>query len=70
MKRILCASLVLGILMPAVMQGQGHDPSQGVWKTQCGTPTGQEKFPLADYRELPQTTVPSETEWREKNKYI
>ena len=65
MKRILCASLVLGILMPAVMQGQGHDPSQGVWKTQCGTPTGQEKFPLADYRELPQTTVPSETEWRE-----
>lgn len=34
---------------------------QGV--TQCGTPTGQPRFPLQTYRELPDPTSPSEQEW-------
>lgn len=34
---------------------------QGV--TQCGTPTGQPKFPIASYQELPDPSVPSEKDW-------
>ncbi|WP_303014498.1 glycoside hydrolase domain-containing protein [uncultured Bacteroides sp.] len=34
---------------------------QGV--TQCGTPTGQPKFPLGIYQELPDPEAPSEEEW-------
>lgn len=34
---------------------------QGV--TQCGTPTGQPKFPLAAYQELPDPNTPSEKAW-------
>jgi len=34
---------------------------QGV--TQCGVPTGQPKFPLLTYQELPDPTAPSDKEW-------
>ena len=35
-----------------------------VVKTQCGTPTGQQRFPLTSYRELPQFVQPDPAEWR------
>lgn len=34
-----------------------------IWKTQCGTPTGQEKFPLETYSELPQHQQADPAEW-------
>ncbi len=35
-----------------------------VVKTQCGTPTGQQRFPVLSYRELPQFALPDPVEWR------
>lgn len=38
---------------------------QGV--TQCGTPTGQPKFPIEKYQELPDPQMPVETTWAQVN---
>jgi hypothetical protein len=38
-------------------------PSEVV-KTQCGTPTGQQRFPVIFYQELPQFVQPDPVEWR------
>ena len=35
-------------------------------KTQCGTPTGQERFPLYTYKELPQLTRPDSVQWKDE----
>ena len=40
------------------------DDKNNVWKTQCGTPTGQKKFPLSSYSELPQHAAPDPQEWK------
>jgi len=33
-------------------------------RTQCGTPTGQERFPLYSYKELPQLEKPNQADWK------
>lgn len=47
-----------GLLGVATMFAQ-----QGV--TQCGVPTGQPRFPVGSYQELPDPDRPQETEWAE-----
>lgn len=37
-------------------------------KTQGKTPTGQEKFPLKEYKELPQLKMPNKDEWKDVKK--
>ena len=64
MKMSLSLSLITALLMPVSLPGQTTDTLQGEWKTQCGTPTGQDRFPIESYRELPQTVRPSEAEWQ------
>ena len=55
MKRltIYCLTCLIGV-SPLFAQ-------QGV--TQCGTSTGQPKFPIETYEELPDPTPPSDKEW-------
>lgn len=55
MKRLTIISLASLFSMSSLLAQQGV--------TQCGTPTGQPKFPLGTYQELPDPTVPSEKEW-------
>ena len=55
MKRLTIISLASLFSMSALFAQQGV--------TQCGTPTGQPKFPLGTYQELPDPTTPSEKEW-------
>lgn len=52
-KTILCAAAVL--LSASQLAAQN--------KTQCGTPTGQERFPVLSYTELPQLAKPDPAEW-------
>ena len=56
MKRLTIISLA-GLFSMSTLFAQ----QQGV--TQCGVPTGQPKFPLETYRELPDPSSPSEKEW-------
>ena len=37
------------MLMPVAVTGQDNGMARGQWKTQCGTPTGQERFPVGSY---------------------
>ena len=55
MKRltIYCLTCLIGV-SPLFAQ-------QGV--TQCGTPTGQPKFPIETYQELPDPSSPSDKDW-------
>lgn len=55
MKRLTIISLASLFSMSALFAQQGV--------TQCGTPTGQPKFPLGTYQELPDPAIPSEKEW-------
>ena len=55
MKRLTIISLASLFSMSPLLAQQGV--------TQCGTPTGQPKFPLETYQELPDPAVPSEKEW-------
>ena len=55
MKRLTIFSLTCLFSMGAVFAQQGV--------TQCGVPTGQPKFPLLTYQELPDPTAPSDKEW-------
>ena len=55
MKRLTIISLSSLFGMSALFAQQGV--------TQCGTPTGQPKFPLGTYQELPDLATPSEKEW-------
>ena len=55
MKRLTIISLASLFGMSALFAQQGV--------TQCGTPTGQPKFPLGTYQELPALATPSEKEW-------
>lgn len=55
MKRLTIISLASLFGMSALFAQQGV--------TQCGTPTGQPKFPLGTYLELPDLATPSEKEW-------
>ncbi len=55
MKRLTIISLASLFGMSALFAQQGV--------TQCGTPTGQPKFPLGTYQELPDLATPSEKEW-------
>ena len=65
MKRILSIGFVIGMLIPVAVTGQDNGMARGQWKTQCGTPTGQERFPVGSYVELPQHEKPSEAQWQE-----
>ena len=49
MKRILSIGFVIGMLIPVAVTGQDNGMARGQWKTQCGTPTGQERFPVGSY---------------------
>lgn len=49
-------TITFGLLSIAPMSAQ-----QGV--TQCGVPTGQPRFPIESYRELPDPDQPQEAEW-------
>lgn len=55
MKRLTIIPLASLFSMSALFAQQGV--------TQCGTPTGQPKFPLGTYQELPDPAIPSEKEW-------
>ena len=55
MKRFTIFSLTCFLSMCSVFAQQGV--------TQCGVPTGQPKFPLQAYQELPDPAAPSEKEW-------
>ena len=55
MKRFTIFSLTCFLSMGSVFAQQGV--------TQCGVPTGQPKFPLQAYQELPDPAAPSEKEW-------
>lgn len=55
MKRLTIISLASLFSMSALFAQQGV--------TQYGTPTGQPKFPLGTYQELPDPVTPSEKEW-------
>ena len=55
MKRLTIFSLTCLFSVGAVFAQQGV--------TQCGVPTGQPKFPLLTYQELPDPTAPSDKEW-------
>ena len=55
MKRLTIFSLTCLFSVGAVLAQQGV--------TQCGVPTGQPKFPLLTYQELPDPAAPSEKEW-------
>lgn len=55
-------SLAAALLAAAASFAQ--ESPENTWKTQCGTPTGQEKFPLWNYQELPQFETPSAEEWK------
>ena len=55
MKRFTIFSLTCFLSMGSVFAQQGV--------TQCGVPTGQPKFPLQAYQELPDPVAPSEKEW-------
>ena len=55
MKRLTIFSLTCLFSVGAVFAQQGV--------TQCGVPTGQPKFPLQAYQELPDPAAPSEKEW-------
>ena len=55
MKRLTIFSLTCLFSMGAVFAQRGV--------TQCGVPTGQPKFPLLTYQELPDPTAPSDKEW-------
>ena len=52
MKRLTIFSLTCLFSVGAVFAQQGV--------TQCGVPTGQPKFPLLTYQELPDPTAPSD----------
>ena len=65
MKRILSIGFIIGMLIPVAVTGQDNGMARGQWKTQCGTPTGQERFPVGSYVELPQHEKPSEAQWQE-----
>ena len=65
MKRIIPLAIILGSMMQPCASGQEGSAAAAQWKTQCGTPVGQQKFPIAGYRELPQFTKPSEAEWKD-----
>ena len=65
MNRIIPLTFVLGFMMQPCASGQEDSPAPVQWKTQCGTPSGQQKFPVESYRELPQFTKPSEAEWKD-----
>ena len=55
MKRLTIFSLTCLFSMGAIFAQQGV--------TQCGVPTGQPKFPLLTYQELPDPTALSDKEW-------
>lgn len=55
MKRFTIFSLTCCLSVGALFVQQGV--------TQCGVPTGQPKFPLNTYQELPDPAMPSEKEW-------
>ena len=55
MKRLTIFSLTCLFSVGAVFAQQGV--------TQCGVPTGQPKFPLQTYQELPDPAAPSDKEW-------
>ena len=55
MKRLTIFSLTCLFSVGAVFAQRGV--------TQCGVPTGQPKFPLLTYQELPDPTAPSDKEW-------
>lgn len=55
MKRFTIFSLTCFLSMGSVFAQQGV--------TQCGVPTGQPKFPLLTYQELPDPAAPSDKEW-------
>ena len=55
MKRltIYCLTCLIGVSLLFAQQGV----------TQCGTPTGQPKFPIETYQELPDPSSPSDKDW-------
>ena len=55
------AFLALAVLLGGVCASAQETP---VWKTQCGTPTGQPKFPLYSYQELPPFVQADPAEWK------
>lgn len=57
MKRFTIFSLTCFLSMGSVFAQQGV--------TQCGVPTGQPKFPLQAYQELPDPAAPSEKNGRQ-----
>ena len=57
-------SVATCLLLPFQIMGQEPDNSHEQWKTQCGTPTGQERFPIESYEELPQFVKPDENDWK------
>lgn len=56
MTRLFSFSLML-------MMGVASATAQQPGVTQCGTPTGQERFPVQAYRELPNPNKPDPKEW-------
>ena len=53
--------LALAVLLAGMCASAQETP---VWKTQCGTPTGQPKFPLYSYQELPPFVQADPAEWK------
>ena len=64
MKTSSILSVATCLLLPFQAMGQEPDNSHEQWKTQCGTPTGQERFPIESYEELPQFVKPDENDWK------
>ena len=63
MKTSSILSIAACLLLPFQALGQEPGHSQEQWKTQCGTPTGQDRFPIESYEELPQFVKPDAKEW-------
>lgn len=65
MNKILISAIAL--LSSVALSGQSAKDCHTEWKTQCGTPTNQERFPLANYSELPQHAKPDSSAWSKVN---
>ena len=63
MKTSSILSVAACLLLPFQAMGQEPGHSQEQWKTQCGTPTGQGRFPVESYEELPQFVKPDANDW-------
>lgn len=57
LKRIL-STLALALAVTSV------SAQEDVWKTHCGTPTGQDKFPIYSYMELPAFEKSDPAQWK------